>query len=297
MGKKQIFSFSRARGIVWVCDLQNSTALLNNDSFVEDFEAFLPRLFWVSQKLIEAAGGRLIKWTGDGFFAWFEVPLYRSLGKCAATVFKAAWHLTYLVNLTQLGLAPKGKFKIHHGITFEQDAFIIRDREKDKKHNLDILGRAIVLAFRLTGIRTHFPNIVTQGDLVKAVRKVEANNQRVFKDFEKLKITPTERLKYFKGEKWGTESIYVPIKDKRRITSHASLTQKMGQLLIRIERSKSLKAKEISFIYLFASEMLMGPSWARKIMKKDLLFTREMFEFLKKAHKHMKGHLKKKRPK
>jgi len=36
--------------------------------------------------VVESAGGRFIKWTGDGFLAWFETPLHRELGKVADAV-------------------------------------------------------------------------------------------------------------------------------------------------------------------------------------------------------------------
>jgi class 3 adenylate cyclase len=68
------FEFERSRGIVWVCDLSKSSTFLNDNDTASALESFLPRLYWASAMTVEAAGGRFIKWTGDGFLAWFETP-------------------------------------------------------------------------------------------------------------------------------------------------------------------------------------------------------------------------------
>lgn len=94
------FEFERSRGIIWVCDLANSSKYLNDNESVDDIEEYLPRLYWTSSKLVEAFGGKFIKWTGDGFLAWFETPLDRLTHKKADLVFQAAWHLSFLNNVT-----------------------------------------------------------------------------------------------------------------------------------------------------------------------------------------------------
>src|ERR1044071_6324691 len=92
------FEFERSRGIVWVCDLADSSKYLNDNQTADELETFLPRLYWIASVIVEAAGGKFIKWTGDGFIGWFETPLHRMLGKEAAKVFDAATQLTLLVN-------------------------------------------------------------------------------------------------------------------------------------------------------------------------------------------------------
>ncbi|SRR6266496_1044785 len=111
--------------------------------------------------IVDAAGGKFIKWTGDGFIAWFEMPLHRMLGEKAATVFDAATQLSFIVNVTQLGLKPKRKFKIRHGVSYEQDALLIKISHEGGVESLDLIGRAVVLAFRLSGIPAKSPSIVT----------------------------------------------------------------------------------------------------------------------------------------
>jgi class 3 adenylate cyclase len=63
------FTFQRSRGLVWVCDLANSTRALNDDASVDALEEFIPRLYWTSMQAVEAIGGLFVKWAGDGFLA------------------------------------------------------------------------------------------------------------------------------------------------------------------------------------------------------------------------------------
>jgi class 3 adenylate cyclase len=65
------FTFQRGRGLVWVCDLEGSTKLLNDNGAVTAIEDFLPRFHWLARAVVDAFGGQFIKWNGDGFLAWF----------------------------------------------------------------------------------------------------------------------------------------------------------------------------------------------------------------------------------
>jgi len=89
MKSEENFQFERARGIVWVCDIANSTKLLNDNKTAGLIEEFLPRLHWLGIAIVKAAGGTFIKWTGDGFLAWFEIPLHRDLPFRARGVMRA----------------------------------------------------------------------------------------------------------------------------------------------------------------------------------------------------------------
>jgi class 3 adenylate cyclase len=150
------FTFYRTRGIVWVCDLAKSSSYLNDNSSVDDIENFIPRLYYVSKLIVESYGGKFIKWTGDGFLAFFEFELDRHKEETSKIVFEAAWHLTFMSNVTQLGLKPNKKLKIRHGIAYEKDALLMKITSAPEIESLDIIGRAVVLAFRLSGIQADF---------------------------------------------------------------------------------------------------------------------------------------------
>ena len=155
------FSFDRDRGMVWVRDIENSSKFLNDNDSALAIEEYLPRLHWLGRIAIHAAGGHFIKWTGDGFLGWFPIALHRDLGAQADKVLQVIWHLTVLNNVTRLGVDTGPKLRLRHGLAMEHDALITTVVDSNGR-NLDLIGRSVVLAFRLASIKTDFPNIVTQ---------------------------------------------------------------------------------------------------------------------------------------
>src|SRR5205807_9573897 len=106
------FEARRSRGIVWVCDIESSSKYLNSNESAEALELFLQRFLFLSLIFVESAGGGLIRWTGDGFLAWLETPLHRTLGVIASELFNAAWMLSFSVNVAQLCAKPSVAFTI-----------------------------------------------------------------------------------------------------------------------------------------------------------------------------------------
>jgi hypothetical protein len=140
------FEFTRARGIVWVCDIKNSSKYLNDNASIDYFEEFLIRFHWLSRRIVSSVGGEYIKWTGDGFLAWLECPLKRNLELLSNQIIDAAWHTTFLTNITQMGLVNESRISIRNALSFEEDA-LITTIENDNYKLKDILGRSVVLCF------------------------------------------------------------------------------------------------------------------------------------------------------
>lgn len=65
--QKNNFSFHRSRGLVWVCDLADSSKRLNDNATAAELETFLPRLHWLGMVIVEAAGGDLPEVDGRWF--------------------------------------------------------------------------------------------------------------------------------------------------------------------------------------------------------------------------------------
>lgn len=269
MSRPQKFEFARSRGIVWVCDVAGSSSRLNSDHGVEDTEAFLPRLYWIAVLVVESAGGKFIKWTGDGFLAWFETPLHRDLHRTAIRCLEAVWHLTVIVNVTQLGLTPKRRFKIRHGLTYEQDAFLTKIIHHRGFETLDLIGRSVVLAFRLSGITADFPCIATHRDIVEAV----GNNNGP--KFRRWVPSAEESLKHFKGEKWGTRSLYVSV-EKMSHASHRKAIAKQARAAIReAEGQVSTDDARLAFSKLLYEALMAGPEWSRNVAEDYTDFIRD----------------------
>lgn len=264
------FAFARARGVVWVCDVEGSSKFLNDNKSAGDLEAFLPRLYWTSSMLVEEAGGTFIKWTGDGFLAWFEIPLHREIGAGTAAAISAIEHLTLLVNVTQLGTSPKKKFKLRHGLAFEHDALLTNISHLDGHQGLDVMGRAVVLAFRLSGVPAT-PGIAVHGDVVKGYR--DHGRGRIY--FKKWTPTAEDHLKFFKGERWGTGSLYVSTEAPRRRRSLRFAVRKAKRALASAEGKTDVNPEEVAFIQRFLERFANGPRWCKSVLDEYTRFVRE----------------------
>jgi class 3 adenylate cyclase len=272
MAEFERFEFDRSRGVVWVCDIANSSKYLNDNKTVDDLESFIPRLYWTSAMIVEAAGGRFIKWTGDGFLAWFETPLHRQLGERAAAVLDAAWHLTFLVNVTQLGLDPQRKFRIRHGVTYELDALLTRIAYPGGYESLELAGCAVVLAFRLSGISSEFPSIVTQKELLDA----SSNHRSAAREFRKWNVTTQDKLKYFKGERWGTTAIYVSsTRPVQRSSSARRVARQVKNAVRKAEGESKGNQAGIEFALRFMTRMKSGPEWCQEVLDRHTSFLRD----------------------
>ena len=150
--KDTSFTFSRHRGVVWVCDIEKSSRFLNDNESAEVIEEYLPRLHWLARVAANAADAEFVKWTGDGFLAWFPIDLHRELGLQIVKVVKVIEQLTIVNNVTRLGVKGKIKPRLKHGLTFEHDALVTTVSDDQGEHR-DLIGRAVVLAFRFLLIR------------------------------------------------------------------------------------------------------------------------------------------------
>jgi hypothetical protein len=253
------FEARRARGIVWVCDLASSSKYLNNNESAEALEKFLERFLYMSLVFVEAVGGEYIKWTGDGFLAWFETPLYRDAGAVASRVFNAAWYLSFLVNVTQIGVEARVKFSIRHAVTYEHDGLHIELTHSKTKSSTDVLGRAVVLAFRLSSIKGEFPSIVTQRNIVR-----ENTDKMTFK---KLVFSKEERLKYFKDETWGTNEIYISSDRPHRKHGIGASIKHIKSALALPERRTPRGGDRTEFINKLVDELEAGPEWCKAVWK------------------------------
>lgn len=258
--KPEGFDFTRRRGIVWVCDIVGSSNHLNDDKTVDEFEKFLPRFYWTAEALVLATGGVFVKRTGDGFLAWFECELERHATPKAREVMSSCWHLSTIINVTQLGVECSKKIRIQHGITYEPDGLVIRSTHPVRGEDIDIIGRSVVLAFRLAGIPSKHPCIASTHDLVSSL----GNPLGSIAYFKKKVFNRDDRLKYFKGERLDRGGVYISDKEpprKRSLKSVVSSTK------------AALKAAEVGddppsrVAVEFVSAMMNGGAWAKGVVQ------------------------------
>lgn len=268
--KETKFTFERGRGVVWVSDIQNSSKYLNDNESIQAVEEYFQRLHWLGKVAVSAADGQFVKWTGDGFLGWFPVELHRDFGPQSASVVDIIWQLTLINNVTGLGIEGKPKFRLKHGLTLEHDAYLTKVYDENGEH-LDLMGRAVVLAFRLAGMKVNFPGIVTQRELIEAV--AGKNLSRI--KFKKINLSSSEREKYFKGDKWGTTSLYASAERKPRPRSMDSLLRQVQKTIAESEKPQTIQDETNPTIKRFMEDLLSGPAWTQEVFKNYIRFLQE----------------------
>ena len=156
---------------------------------------------------------------------------------------------------------------------------LIKIFEDQDNYTLDLIGRAVVLAFRLSGIQTYFPGIVTEKEIV--------TNNSDYGIFEQWEPSQNDILKYFKGEEHGLDSIYVSTKKEYQKLDLSSLTEKTNKTL---ENLKNPDIKdETEHIPNFIELMKEGPEWCQEIVDLETKFiTEQLVNSLKKVSRLLK---------
>ena len=125
-----------------------------------------------------------------------------------------------------------------------------------------------MLAFRLSGITSQFPGIATQRDVVEVAGK---NHWAAFRSW---KPTAEESLRYFKGENWGTKSLYTSIDSRPRIFSRKAVLKRSKAAIQNAERLISNDGPLDPFSRSLHQALLTGPTWGRGVASDYMDFVR-----------------------
>ena len=276
-------AINRSRGLIWVCDISKSSTYLNSDEMAGDLEDFLPRLHWAASIAVNAVDGELIQWTGDGFIAWFELRLEREMRRACDKIIEAIWYFTTFINVTQLGVTPGMPFRIRHGLTYEPDALVTEITHKDDHCSKIIGGRHVVLAFRLAGIESDFPNIATQKKIAGCV----SSSCKQLADLKAWQPGKEDLLKYFKGQAYETKGLYLSGLPKKRRSQDDSWIPRAKRTMLRLEDGADGVVSgdpASSFVRNFFAEMKSGPDWCVESVDRYV-------EYLKKLREELLGDL------
>ncbi len=260
----------RSRGLVWVCDVAGSSRLLNRNETAAATEEFLQRFLYLSLLTVNSGGGTFVKWTGDGFLAFYETPLDRELGNIADLIFHSAWTMTFVVNVTQLCSPTKERIRIRHAVTYEKDALLIDLRHSGDMKSKDVLGRSVVAAFRMSGIPCDFPGIVTHREVLRAIDDADLATTKM--RFKAIPITSDMRLRFFKGEKFGSKDVYVSNdrQPRRREPSLKSAQNKAKHVIKLLQcPDPRMDPRRIAFYQNFTAGMLSGPPWCAQVLREE----------------------------
>ena len=220
---------------------------------------------------MNSGGGTFVKWTGDGFLAFYEIPLDRELASTAEVIFDAIFFLTLIVNVTRLCIEGEERIRIRHAVTYEKDALLSELEHSEHMKSKDVLGRNVVAAFRLSSIPCDFPGIVTHREVLRAFDDAGFKLRLRFKS---LPIKKEMLLRYFKGETYGSKDVYVSdSKQPRKRSKTLKPTQKRAADLLQRIESGEIEGKDsdlrlFKFRRKFFDELKGGPSWFGDIVEK-----------------------------
>lgn len=165
---------------------------------------------------------------------------------------------------------------MRHGITYEKDALLLNIHETSNHKSMDVIGRSVVLAFRFSGIQAEFPGIVTEKEIATSESKIV--------HFRKWHPSKEDKLKHFKGEIWGTQSIYVS--SDKKYSKNRTLSAARKQAKKAIDKAEGSEPEpSVSYIAKFIELMEAGPKWCSDVIDLEQKFVKnELLETLKTVH-------------
>ena len=117
-----------------------------------------------------------------------------------------------------------------------------------------------MLAFRLSSVPAPFPGVAIQQGIAIAHKAIPKPAVR----FRRWCPNATERMKYFKGERWGTTTLYLSEETKKGESSRRAVLLNAKKA---IELANGVRPRQDSdrlvFARRFAEEMMAGPEWAQ----------------------------------
>jgi hypothetical protein len=102
----------------------------------------------------------------------------------------------------------------------------------------------------------------------------DANNKGSINRFVKWQVNTDERLKYFKGERWGIEQIYTSnnaalFRNRKATLRHAK------DAIDKAEGRKPYPEEDVKFGTLFVKNMMAGPDWCQEVLDDTLQFCKD----------------------
>src|SRR5260370_2779689 len=171
-------------------------------------EEFIRRFYLICRWLIWHAGGELVKFTGDGFFAvWAISPsdiratsdLCKRVSSCAST-------LSMFLKISGLDLKMDKRIHLKLGVVIEPNAIKISYLNRGVPTN-DYLGKKINFAFRILALPQASPYVAGHSEFVEIQNKYPGKGFQ--SDYKKRGVTEDEVLKVFKGVRDNTDEVYV----------------------------------------------------------------------------------------
>jgi hypothetical protein len=88
-------------------------------------------------------------------------------------------------------------------------------------------------------------------------------------------VTADDRLRYFKGERWGIAALYKSCEKKRRTTSSSTVAKRVRRATAKAEQGDHSNDAGLEFAHNFLMRMQAGPDWCREVVDEHVVFLRD----------------------
>ena len=205
-GRVREVTVERASRLVLAGDLAgfHSSYVSGNQVVLEEM---LRRFYVLSSLVVRAAGGELVKYTGDGFLAvWDMAADFRENARVALGIDYAAFVLSAFVRVSRLDLGSALPVHVRQAMTVEPAALRIGYREGAGPVRHDYVGKMINLAFRIQALPGSFPFMAAHQDFLDVAQMYLPESQGL--RYAKRPVSEEEVDRVFKGTVAGADSVF-----------------------------------------------------------------------------------------
>ncbi len=163
---------------------------------------FIKRFYYYSSSIVNLAKGRLVKFTGDGFLAVWELSDNMNDNHITASIVdEVSREMSRAVRVSKLGMQINEKMYLRQGITVEPNGIKVK-MILNGHQTIDYLGNMINFAFRIQNIEMTFPYICLHKDF----HELLLDNDHQYKS---VTLEPDEVKRIFKKLNPDQEKLFL----------------------------------------------------------------------------------------
>lgn len=197
---------------------------------------FIKRFYIYVSNLIQAFRGELIKFTGDGFYAVWELT-GDNHHYLSNLINELSIRLSYIIRITKLDLEIDNKLSLRQSIVVDNNAIKITFINGLFK-SYDYIGKNINFAFRIQSLANIFPYIVYHKDYLDMLTDTKQDK------YIKYEVNANEISNLFKNANSETDKIFM---QKQRVSEATinNIIDKTKDIIKNKETNFMLKAEVI----------------------------------------------------
>lgn len=230
-------------------------------------DEYIKRLYYFISGIIKISKGNLVKFTGDGYLAVWELTDDNDKNKLnAELLIHGASFITRFLRITKLGLKLENKLVLRQGITIEPNSIKL-NMESSNGTQLDYIGNMINYAFRIQCLANSYPYICIHKHFLAYLE---------IPNFVKLEIT--------KKDEQSINNIFKNVQvDKNDIYEYRKLEEDRIDYLI-VQTQKAIEKEHYPLSDQYKSQVVFAEfkvEYPKLIEKHDSNWEKKINKFLK----------------